>query len=117
MLHSDVPKAPQGSDYLEIVTDMWLERCLHCTECVDPRAHPTSAPFRIFPIPGMSNALPEWVQLTSEGFESTIICSTAFRGVDLLHVSKAVKLIGNRRSSPLKNSKLIKTQVQNMMSS
>lgn len=30
----------------------------------------------------------------SEGFESKIICSTAFRGVDLLHISKTVKLIG-----------------------
>jgi hypothetical protein len=56
MLRSEVPEAPQGSKYLKVVTDMWLERCLHTTECVDPGAHTTSAPFQLFPIPGMSIA-------------------------------------------------------------
>lgn len=54
LLRSEVPEAPQGSNYFKVVTDMWLERCLHSTECVDPGADTTSAPFRLFPIPGMS---------------------------------------------------------------
>lgn len=95
MLRSDVPKTPHETENLTVVTDMWLERCLHRTECVDPQADPTSTPFRLFPIPGLSaTLLTNYLSLISEGFESTIVCSTAFRGVDLLHLSKAAQLMG-----------------------
>lgn len=115
MLQSDVPKSPQGSNYFKTVTDMWLERCLHRAECLDPQADPTSVPFRLYPIPGMSAIfLAEWASLTPEGFENTTICSTAFRGVDLLHLSKAVKLIGIDLMSPIPDSLLINVQVQIM---
>ncbi|KAI9816764.1 MAG: hypothetical protein M1827_001409 [Pycnora praestabilis] len=61
------------------VTEWWVERCLHKKILVHPLAHVANTPLREFPIPG---------------FNRTIICSTAFSGVDLLHVSKVVKLIG-----------------------
>ena len=54
MRHSDVPGTAHEAKNLKLVTDMWLERCLHRGECVDPQANPTSTPFRLFPIPGMS---------------------------------------------------------------
>lgn len=54
MLQSDVPETPQGTENLKIVTDMWLERCLHRAECIDPQVNPTSTPFRRIPVPGMS---------------------------------------------------------------
>ena len=57
ILHSDVPSTSHETKNLKVVTDMWLERCLHRMECVDPKADPTSAPFRLFPIPGVSATL------------------------------------------------------------
>lgn len=67
-LQSDVPKASQGSDYLKIVTDMWLERCIHRGECVDPQAHPASMPFlRLYPIPGMSAIFLAKLGMTNAG--------------------------------------------------
>lgn len=54
MRYSDVPRTAQETKNLIVVTDMWLERCLHRMESVDPQANPTSTPFHLFPIPGMS---------------------------------------------------------------
>ena len=62
-----------------LVTEWWIERCLHRKRLVDPEQDVTSTPFASFPIPG---------------FQGLTICSTAFSGVDLLHVSKLVKLMG-----------------------
>ncbi|KAK2748135.1 hypothetical protein FQN57_001259 [Myotisia sp. PD_48] len=66
-------------DELEIVTDMWIERCLHGQTFVPPEAHITSTPFPKFPI---------------SAFQGMKICSTGFSGIDLLHLSKLVKLLG-----------------------
>ncbi|KAK2767044.1 hypothetical protein FQN54_006362 [Arachnomyces sp. PD_36] len=63
----------------EIVTDMWIERCLSTRKLVPPEAHITSTPFPKFPIPA---------------FQGLRICSTGFANIDLLHVSKLVKLMG-----------------------
>ena len=54
LCRSDVPEVPQGSEYLRVVTEMWLERCLHFAKCIDPQANPPSTPFRQYPIPGTS---------------------------------------------------------------
>ncbi|KAI9827751.1 MAG: hypothetical protein M1832_004240 [Thelocarpon impressellum] len=68
---------PNGA--FTIVTEWWIERCLHRKSLVDPDSDVTSRPFARFPI---------------QGFGGMKICSTAFSGVDLLHVSKLVKLMG-----------------------
>ena len=52
--NSDIPPTPNPSAQ-EIVTDFWVEKCLHRKEFVDPSSSITNAPFQ-FPIPG--NSLP-----------------------------------------------------------
>jgi hypothetical protein len=42
----------------EVVTDMWIEKCLHSKSFVPPEAHITSTPFPRFPIPGSSRFPP-----------------------------------------------------------
>lgn len=61
-----------------LVTDLWVERCLYRKQFEEPQASVTNTPFRQFPI---------------AGFENLIICSTGFQGIDLVHMSKAVKLM------------------------
>ncbi|KAL8873318.1 MAG: hypothetical protein Q9174_001194 [Haloplaca sp. 1 TL-2023] len=71
-----------------VVTDMWVERTLHRKQYIRPDANVTNTPFRTFPI---------------SGFERLVVCSTGFEGVDLLHMSKSVKLMGatyNEEFSP-----------------
>ncbi|KAL9026162.1 MAG: hypothetical protein Q9196_005129, partial [Gyalolechia fulgens] len=62
-----------------VVTDMWIERNLHRKRYISPEANITNTPFPRFPIPG---------------FDRLVVCSTGFEDVDLLHMSKAVKLMG-----------------------
>ncbi|EEP80101.1 DNA repair and recombination protein pif1 [Uncinocarpus reesii 1704] len=54
---SDIPSTADSEDEVEIVTDMWIEKCLHT-------------------------------------FQELSICSTGFTGIDLLHLSKLVTLLG-----------------------
>ncbi|PGH03559.1 DNA replication regulator DPB11 [Blastomyces parvus] len=63
----------------EIVTDLWIEKCLHNNALVPPEAHITSTPFPKFPIPA---------------FQGLRVCSTGFSGIDLLHLSKLVRVMG-----------------------
>jgi DNA replication regulator DPB11 len=72
---NDIPSTPESTT---VVTDMWVEQCLHRKVFVQPEANVTNSPFK-HPI---------------TGFESLSICSTAFEGVDLLQLSKVVKLLG-----------------------
>ena len=62
-----------------LVTDMWIERCLYRKQFEEPQVSVTNTPFRHFPI---------------AGFEDLAICSTGFQGIGLVHMSKAVKLMG-----------------------
>ncbi|KAI4185620.1 MAG: hypothetical protein LQ346_005857, partial [Caloplaca aetnensis] len=62
-----------------VVTELWVERNLFRKQYIRPEANIMSVPFRRFPIPG---------------FKRLVVCSTQFEGVDLLHMSKAVKLMG-----------------------
>ncbi|EGE04342.1 BRCT domain-containing protein [Trichophyton equinum CBS 127.97] len=75
----DIPRIDEDLDELEVVTDMWVERCLRSQAFVAPEAHITSTPFPRFPIPA---------------FQGMRICSTGFSGIDLLHLSKLVNLLG-----------------------
>ncbi|KAK3166752.1 hypothetical protein OEA41_009877 [Lepraria neglecta] len=75
----DVPKLSVTSQVPAIVTELWVERCLYKKKFEEPNASVTNTPFRNFPI---------------TGFEKLSVCSTSFQGIDLLHMSKAVKLMG-----------------------
>lgn len=54
----DIPEIDEDLDEVEIVTDMWVERCLRSQAFVAPEAHITSTPFPKFPIPGSSMNYP-----------------------------------------------------------
>ena len=84
---SDIPSVEHFSSPPDIVTDMWAERCLQSKKFVEPNEHVLSRPIRVFPIPG---------------FEKLIINSTGLANIDLLHVSKAVNLLGARYDEVLK---------------
>ncbi|KAL8835753.1 MAG: hypothetical protein Q9170_003185 [Blastenia crenularia] len=77
--HDQIPAAAKSLHQPVVVTDMWVERNLHRKQYIRPEANITNTPFRRFPIPG---------------FDRLVICSTRFEDVDLLHMSKAVKLMG-----------------------
>ncbi|KAJ5279640.1 hypothetical protein N7478_005012 [Penicillium angulare] len=76
---SEVPSTDEMAFECDVVTDMWLEKCLHARALIPPESHVASTPFPIFPIPG---------------FAEMRVCSTGFAGIDLLHVSKIVALMG-----------------------
>ncbi|KAJ9365999.1 nucleotide excision repair factor [Paecilomyces variotii] len=76
---SDIPSTDDMAFEVDIVTEMWLERCLDCRSFVPPESHVASTLINEFPI---------------EGFRGMKICSTGFAGIDLLHLSKIVTLIG-----------------------
>ncbi|OKP14432.1 S-M checkpoint control protein rad4 [Penicillium subrubescens] len=76
---SEVPSTDDMAFECEVVTDMWLERCLDARALVPPESHVASTPFPKFPIPG---------------FSGMRICSTGFARIDLLHLSKLVDLMG-----------------------
>lgn len=51
---SEVPSTDELAFECEVVTDMWLERCLDARTLVPPEAHVASTPFQRIPIPGKS---------------------------------------------------------------
>ncbi|CAI7582023.1 unnamed protein product [Penicillium pancosmium] len=66
---SNIPSTDDMAFECEVVTDMWLERCLDARALVPPETHVASTPFPKFPLPG-------------------------FARIDLLHLSKLVTLMG-----------------------
>ncbi|KAL8803661.1 MAG: hypothetical protein Q9182_003076 [Xanthomendoza sp. 2 TL-2023] len=79
MPKDEIPLVPKHRHRPIVVTDLWIERNLHRQRYVSPSDNVTNTPFQTFPIPG---------------FEHLTICSTGFEGVDLLHMSRAAKLMG-----------------------
>ncbi|KAG8530480.1 uncharacterized protein KY384_004983 [Bacidia gigantensis] len=75
----EIPNISKGSSPLPVVTELWVERCLHMKQYQHPSMQIMSRPLANFHIAGA---------------ERLRICSTGFQGVDLLHMSKAVKLMG-----------------------
>ena len=47
----DIPSTPDSTSQPKVVTDMWIERCLHKKTFVQPKDNITSSLFR-FPVPG-----------------------------------------------------------------
>ncbi|THC88890.1 hypothetical protein EYZ11_011659 [Aspergillus tanneri] len=74
-----IPSTDDLAFECEVVTDMWLERCLDAKALISPESHVANTPVRNFPI---------------EGFREIKVCSTGFSRIDLLHLSKLVDLIG-----------------------
>ncbi|KAI0999518.1 hypothetical protein K3495_g8679 [Podosphaera aphanis] len=76
-----LPRLPPSTPPIAIVTFWWVERCLHHKKFLDPNDHVIGRPFPVFPIPDIVA-------------QKTVICSSAYTGIDLLHLTRAVDLIG-----------------------
>ncbi|EEH15750.2 hypothetical protein PABG_05837 [Paracoccidioides brasiliensis Pb03] len=76
---SEIPSLDDFVIEPQVVTDLWVEKCLHNNSLIPPESHITSTPFPRFPIPA---------------FHGLRVCSTGFSGIDLLHLSKLVKVMG-----------------------
>jgi DNA replication regulator DPB11 len=79
-------KLPPTEAKVETITEWWVERCLHHKTFFEPSDHVIGRPFPKFPI---------------EEFRQMTISSAAFTGIDLLHVKKAVELIGAKYSEDM----------------
>jgi DNA replication regulator DPB11 len=71
----------------DVVTEMWVEKCISAGTRVSPDEYPFSRPVQQFPIPG---------------FERLVINSTGFEVIQLLHTSKIVNLLGGKYDETLK---------------
>ncbi|KAG5979382.1 hypothetical protein E4U55_005236 [Claviceps digitariae] len=74
---SSHPKLP--SEDVEIVTEFFLERCLHSKQFSHPSQHVLGRPFPVFPIPG---------------FSELIVCSAAFTGLELSQIARSISQLG-----------------------
>ena len=84
---TDIPLMGHLEPPCEVVTDLWAERCLLQKRFFDPNDHVLSRPFAVSPIPG---------------FEKLIVNSTGIADVDLLQVTRVVKLLGAEYDQVLK---------------
>ncbi|OAA43569.1 subunit of DNA polymerase II [Cordyceps fumosorosea ARSEF 2679] len=64
---------------LHVITEFFVERCLHNKQFLHPQDHVLGRPFPSFPIPG---------------FSSLSICSSAFTGLELNQVARSIKQLG-----------------------
>ncbi|GAB0133526.1 hypothetical protein EsDP_00001933 [Epichloe bromicola] len=74
---SSHPKLP--SDDVEIVTEFYIEKCLHNKQFFHPSEHVLGRPFPVFPIPG---------------FSDLVICSAAFSGLELNQIARSASQLG-----------------------
>ena len=72
----ELPAIPSGA---KLVTEWWVERCIHYKRTLDPSEDALS---RVFG------------NLNISGFENLTICATGFSGVDVRQIAEAVKLMG-----------------------
>ncbi|KAM0322194.1 hypothetical protein ACHAQA_009684 [Verticillium albo-atrum] len=72
--------------YIDIVTEFFVEKCLHNKTLCQPNEHVLGRPFARFPI---------------AGFEDLAICTAGFTGIDLLHVEKCTTQMGAKYASRL----------------
>ncbi|KAF2705857.1 hypothetical protein K504DRAFT_493711 [Pleomassaria siparia CBS 279.74] len=75
----DLTLLPEGAGKMSLATNWWVERCLHGKRLVNPTDNVLCRPFN---------------NLGISGFDDLIINSTAFAGIELLHVTKVVALMG-----------------------
>lgn len=79
--NADQKSLPIPPDGVDLITECFIERCLHRKALLDPKDHVIGRPFPVFPI---------------EGFEKLSICTAGFTDVDLLQVHKTIRQLGAR---------------------
>lgn len=72
---------PTTDDGVHVVTEFYIERCLHAKKFFNPNDSVLGRPFPLFPIPG---------------FDQLQISIAAFRDLELNQISRAVKQLGAR---------------------
>ena len=75
----DVAGLPPIPKSTPVVTEWWVERCLEANDCLDHSASYFDLPFQ---------------STTIHGFDKLVISTTGFTGFHLLHLSKAVTIMG-----------------------
>ena len=80
------PETSHLPSRVHVVTEMWIERCLYRRRFLDPVEHPVNTPAHTKPI---------------IGFGLLTINSTGFEGIELLHISRTVPLLGAKYSETL----------------
>ncbi|KAI8932012.1 hypothetical protein NX059_010907 [Plenodomus lindquistii] len=73
------PIPDRAGSLVNIVSNWWVERCLHGKRLIDPADDVLSRPFG---------------KLSVSGFSGLTVNSTGFAGIELLHVTKVVALLG-----------------------
>ena len=83
---------------LELATEWWLECCIAMKTLVNPNNNPLCRPFTHLRVDGKATSIRLVIcgrSADSEvGFKGMTICSTGFKGVHLLHVTKVIDLMG-----------------------
>ncbi|KAI9159020.1 S-M checkpoint control protein rad4 [Paramyrothecium foliicola] len=74
---------------MHIVTEFYIEKCLHNKRFFEPNEHVLGRPFPLFPIPG---------------FEHLQICKAAFTGIELSQVARSVTQLGAKFVEDLRKS-------------
>jgi len=70
---------PHVPETVHVITEFYIEKCLHRKYFFDPSQHVIGRPFPRFPIPG---------------FEELSISTSGFTGVDLNHINKTICQLG-----------------------
>lgn len=67
------------NDGIHIITEFYIEKCLHNKQFFDPRHHVIGRPFPVFPIPDLA---------------PMTVCTAAFTGIELSQVARSVTQLG-----------------------
>lgn len=87
--HPGLPPSDDGADSdpsVQIVTEFWIERCVHGRRLCDPADHVLGRPFPRFPL---------------AGFADLTICTTGFANERLNQIEKTVVQLGARYAEKL----------------
>jgi DNA replication regulator DPB11 len=92
---------PECGVQVQTITEWWVERCLHHKRFIEPQDHVIGQPFPKYPL---------------EEFRGVTVSSAAFTGIDLLHIKRAVELLGGVYSEDMtpKSSVLVTQSVEKL---
>ncbi|PNP38504.1 hypothetical protein TGAMA5MH_09585 [Trichoderma gamsii] len=82
--HPTVP-----NEHIHIITEFYIENCLHNKRFFSPNEQVLGRPFPLFPIPG---------------FSSMVICSATFTGIELNQVARSVTQLGGKYEEEFRRS-------------
>ncbi|KAF3056929.1 S-M checkpoint control protein rad4 [Trichoderma lentiforme] len=81
------PKVP--NEHIHIITEFYIENCLHNKRFFNPNEQVLGRPFPLFPIPA---------------FSSITVCSAAFTGIELNQVARSVAQLGGKYEESFRRS-------------